>query len=189
MKTSEIAKIIGVHPNTIRLYEEWGYLPLIPRAKNGYRIFNKKHVEQMRLARLGMSMTWLGGTTRRLILTIIFSGAKNDLDFALEQAFDLKRIITKEKEHAISAIRVLEQWAENPQEDQKGDFLLIGSTASLLDISIDQLRNWERNGLLCVPRNPKNGYRTYGSTEISRLKVIRALLKARYSTMSVLRML
>ncbi|NLL72289.1 MAG: MerR family transcriptional regulator [Clostridiales bacterium] len=25
--TSEVAKIIGVQPNTVRMYEEWGLLP------------------------------------------------------------------------------------------------------------------------------------------------------------------
>ena len=30
--TSEVAKIIGIHPNTVRMYEEWG---LIPQADTG----------------------------------------------------------------------------------------------------------------------------------------------------------
>jgi len=32
MRTSDIAKAVGVHPNTVRLYEEWGFLPPIPVA-------------------------------------------------------------------------------------------------------------------------------------------------------------
>lgn len=36
LRTSQIAKDLGVHVNTIRLYEEWGLLPEIPRAANGY---------------------------------------------------------------------------------------------------------------------------------------------------------
>ena len=26
-KTSEVAAAIGIHPNTVRLYEEWGLIP------------------------------------------------------------------------------------------------------------------------------------------------------------------
>ena len=68
-------------------------------------------------------------------------------------------------------------------------FLGRGDTSKLLDISIDALRNWERNGLLNVPRNRKNGYRVYGRKEIDRAKVIRTLRAANYSMMAILRML
>ncbi|RPI95807.1 MAG: MerR family transcriptional regulator, partial [Chloroflexi bacterium] len=56
-------------------------------------------------------------------------------------------------------------------------------------VSIDQLRNWERNNLLETPRDPSNGYRLYGPDEIGRLRVIRMLIRSRYSMMSILRML
>src|SRR5688500_8200968 len=51
MRTLELAQLFRVHPNTVRLYEEWGYLPPIPRDPSGQRAFTEKHVEQMRLAR------------------------------------------------------------------------------------------------------------------------------------------
>lgn len=38
-KTSQIAAIAGIHPNTVRLYEEWGMISKPERQKNGYRIF------------------------------------------------------------------------------------------------------------------------------------------------------
>ena len=49
--TSEVAKMIGIHPNTVRLYEEWGLIPNAERKANGYRIFTDFHIEQFRLAR------------------------------------------------------------------------------------------------------------------------------------------
>lgn len=45
-KTSHIAEMIGVHPNTIRFYEEMKLIPVIPRTESGYRIFNDRHLEQ-----------------------------------------------------------------------------------------------------------------------------------------------
>ena len=51
-KTSEVAKIIGVHPNTVRMYEEWELIPKAERMPNGYRIFTDFHIEQFKLARL-----------------------------------------------------------------------------------------------------------------------------------------
>ena len=56
-------------------------------------------------------------------------------------------------------------------------------------ITIDILRNWDRNGLIDIPRDPSNGYRRYGAREISRLRVIRMLSRAGYSLSAILRML
>jgi len=39
LRTSDIAKSVGAHSNTVRLYEEWGFLPPVPRAPNSYRLF------------------------------------------------------------------------------------------------------------------------------------------------------
>lgn len=43
-RTSEIAEIIGVHPNTVRLYEELGLIPKPGRLPNGYRVFTELHL-------------------------------------------------------------------------------------------------------------------------------------------------
>ena len=57
-----------------------------------------------------------------------------------------------------------------------------------LGISMDTLRNWERNGLLQVGRK-QNGYRAYTGNDIKRLKMIRTLRLANYSLEAILRML
>ena len=67
--------------------------------------------------------------------------------------------------------------------------LWIGEAARLLRLTTDVLRDWERNGLLTVPRDPHNRYRLYGAAEIGRLRVIRMLRRAGYSMMAILRML
>ena len=36
--TSEVAAAAGVHPNTVRLYEQWGFIPPVPRGPKGYRL-------------------------------------------------------------------------------------------------------------------------------------------------------
>jgi DNA-binding transcriptional MerR regulator len=58
----------------------------------------------------------------------------------------------------------------------------------MLGVTVDVLRNWERNGLIQVPRNAKR-YGVYGLDELNRLKIIRTLRHAHYSIMSILRML
>lgn len=39
-KTSEVAAIIGIHPNTVRLYEKLELIPKPERLSNGYRVFS-----------------------------------------------------------------------------------------------------------------------------------------------------
>lgn len=49
--TSQIAKIIGIHPNTVRMYEDFELVPKPLRKSNGYRIFTDLHIMQFKLAR------------------------------------------------------------------------------------------------------------------------------------------
>lgn len=47
-KTSEVAEIIGIHQNTVRLYENLELIPEPERLPNGYRVFAKSTVYQSR---------------------------------------------------------------------------------------------------------------------------------------------
>ena len=53
-KTIDIARIIGIHVNTVRLYEKCGLIPKPERLGNGYRVFTDLHIEQFRLARAAL---------------------------------------------------------------------------------------------------------------------------------------
>lgn len=187
MKTSDIAREIGVHENTIRLYERWGLLPPVPRKANGYRVFNETHLIQLKLIRLALGCTWIGGKIRRVAYSVIRAGAAGDWELAADKAEQHLKMIKAERRRAIKAADVLAQWAREPIHDGEG-FLSIGEVARLLDVSTDMLRNWERDQLIAVPRS-SNGYRLYSRREIDRLRVIRMLRRARYSTMSIMRML
>jgi len=189
MRTSDIAKTVGVHPNTVRLYEEWGFLPPIPRSPSGYRQFTQAHLDQMRLARTALHGGWPGQNIRQSALALVKQAASGDLGGALEQAYDHLALVRAERAQAEAAAEFLERWAQGTAADASPKPLRIGETAKLLGVTTDMLRNWERNGLINVPRDPRSGYRLYGAAEIGRLRVIRMLLRAGYSTMAILRML
>ncbi|MFJ7638191.1 MerR family DNA-binding transcriptional regulator [Peribacillus sp. NPDC097225] len=40
MRTNEVAKKVKVHPNTVRLYEDWGFISSVPREANTYRRYS-----------------------------------------------------------------------------------------------------------------------------------------------------
>ena len=46
-KTIDIARIIGIHVNTVRLYEKCGLIPKPERLENAYRVFTDLHIECM----------------------------------------------------------------------------------------------------------------------------------------------
>ena len=71
LRTSDIAKAVGVHPNTVRCYEAWGFLPPIPRSPSGYRLFTPAHLEQMRLGRLALHGQWPGKKIRESALALV----------------------------------------------------------------------------------------------------------------------
>jgi len=189
-KTSEIAKAAGVHPNTVRLYENLGLLQPVRRGNNNYRLFTPAHMEQMHLARIALKSSCVEGGLRKLAVSIIKTAAKGNLRTALEEAGDYLTHIKLEQSKAAEALVILRKWMNKKNESGAADiFLGRGDTSRLLGVSIDVLRNWERNGLLDVPRNSENGYRMYGPKEIDRAKVIRTLRTANYSMISILRML
>lgn len=185
--TSDVAKVIGIHPNTVRMYEEWGLIPLAERKSNGYRIFTDFHIEQLRLARIAFQIEVLQNGLRKKVVEIIKLSAKRDFDKALMLAEEYRSQIQREQRNAEESIGIAKQILSGKSAEHT--FLLKRKEVSdYLDISMDTLRNWERNGLLQIKRK-QNGYRAYTSDDIERLKMIRTLRLANYSLEAILRML
>lgn len=187
LRTSDIARLVGVHPNTVRLYEEKGYLPPVPRSKAGYRRFTTLHLEQMRLAHLVFS--WPHIFSWQVVHNLVTYAADSDLGMAMELAYEYLTLVRIERTRAEAAVEFVERWARGQILDMTTHALTIGQTARRLGLTADQLRNWDRSGLLDVPRDPESGYRMYGASEIGRLRVIRMLRQSGYSLMAILRML
>lgn len=186
-RTVEVAKQTGIHPNTVRLYEELGLIPKPVRQANGYRVFTGFHVEQIRLARIAFKIEVLQNGLRKQVVEIVKASARGDSDRALCLTNDYLLDIRKEQENAREAIEIVKELL--------GDAYLPESiamkrkeVADSLDISMDTLRNWELNGLLAIKRR-QNGYRVYTAEDIRRLKIIRSLRCANYSIEAILRML
>ena len=185
--TSQVAKIIGIHPNTVRMYEEWGLIPLAERKSNGYRIFTDFHIQQLWLARTAFQIEVLQNGLRKKAVDTVKLSAKGNFDKALMFAEEYLSQIQREIINAEESIRIAQQILSGKSAEHT---LLLKrkEVSDYLDISMDTLRNWERNGLLQVKRK-ENGYRAYTSDDIERLKVIRTLRLANYSLEAILRML
>lgn len=188
-KTAQIAKLIGVHPNTIRFYEQMKLLPEVPRSMRGYRIFDDNHLKQLHLLRIGFRAEIISDKLRQEVYEIVKTAALWNIEDAYQGTQRYLQHLKEERIKAEEAIQITLDLIDK-MELTNDDALYHGrgKVAEILGITIDVLRDWERNGLLSVPRSEK-GHRIYGIVEMNRLKIIRTLRSAHYSMMSILRML
>ena len=189
LRTSDLARAVGIHPNTVRLYGEWGLIPPVERSASGYRLFTQRHLDCLRLARTIYTASYPGRGFRALGNQIIACAVGDDWHGALEKAHGHLFAVYAELEQAHQAADLLEHWALNLAVNAADETpLKIGEVSKLLGVSLDIIRNAERNGLISIPRNANNNYRLFGRREIERLRIIRMLGKAGYSHMAILRM-
>ena len=186
-KTSDIARIIGVHPNTVRFYEEIGFITPPKRRENGYREFTELQLCQMRLARLAMRAEVLQNGLRKKAVEVIRLCAAPDLDAAFRASFEYKDMLRREEDAARAAASSVEALLSGRHEAESLA-LKRSEAAEKLGVTIDTLRNWELNGLISVKRK-KSGYRVYDGDDLSRLNIIRTLRCANFSLSAILRLL
>lgn len=186
-KTAEVATIIGIHPNTVRLYEKLKLIPKPERLSNGYRVFTDFHIWQCKLIRLAFQVEVLQNGLRKKIARMIMVSATGDFDTAITLTKEYLRQIRQERRNAEEAIKIVKQVLSGGVQENSHN-LKRKEVSNLLDISMDTLRNWEMNGLLAVKRK-NNGYRVYTDEDIQRLKIIRSLRCANYSLEAILRLL
>lgn len=190
-RTSEVARSVGVHPNTIRWYESAGLLGPIDRDTNGYRRFSAANLVEAKLVYRATRVTWMSGVVRSTaleILALVREGALVEAATRIDQLVDhLNREIALARE----ALAVIAEWLSGFGELRSATTTLIPirKAAHITATTADQIRNWERNGLLILPRDRHNGYRVFGDLDLSRLKVIRLCRLAGYSITAIRRLM
>lgn len=187
-RTAQVARMIGVHPNTVRLYEELGLIPSPKRRPNGYRVFTDFHIAQLRLARTALEVEVLQSGLRKNAVEIVKASAKGEFDRALGLAGRYEEKLEAERKNAVEALGIAAEILSGASTEHGRPVMTRKEAADDLQVTIDTLRNWELNGLLRVKRR-QNGYRVYTCEDIRRLKIIRALRCANYSLAAILRML
>lgn len=187
-KTSEVAKMVGVHVNTVRLYEELELIPIVKRLPNGYRVFTDYHIEQFNLARTAFKVEVLQNGLRKKIIEIVKLSAKSEFEEAINLTNDYINQVINERSKAEEAIELSKNILLGIEVKENEIVLTRSEAADYLQVTIDTLRNWELNGLFTAKRK-KNGYRIYTESDLNILKIIRTLRCANYSLSSILRML
>jgi len=186
-RTGDIARSGGVHPNTVRFYEEIGFINKPERLSNGYRVYTALHLEQVRFVRLVLRAEVLQSGLRKQAIRVIRLCAVCRFDEAVRQAKAYVVMIEREidfAQHAISSVEAILQNREVPDAPPRTR----SEAAASLGVTVDTLRNWELNGLVQI-RRMQNGYRVYNGSDMERLAIIRTLRTANYSLTAILNLL
>ncbi|WP_332646049.1 MerR family transcriptional regulator [Lysinibacillus sp. 54212] len=186
-KTSEVARVIGIHPNTVRLYEELELISKPIRKDNGYRVFTDIHIDQFKLARTAFQIEVLQNGLRKKMIAIVKKSALGQFDDAIRLTKDYIFSIENEIANANESVSIVNRLLLG-RITEKTSSLKRKEVSDKLGITMDTLRNWETNGLLKVKRK-ENGYRVYTDEDIQKLKIIRSLKCANYSLSAILRMM
>ncbi|HHV28090.1 MerR family transcriptional regulator [Acetivibrio mesophilus] len=185
--TSQIAKIIGIHPNTVRMYEELELISKPLRRPNGYRVFTDIHIYQFKIARTAFQIEVLQNGLRKRIIEVVKLSANKQYDKAIQLTHQYIQAVKQEIDNANEAVEITKELLQGLTQENTV-FLTRKEVSTTLGVTMDTLRNWEMNGLLKVKRS-ENGYRVYSNEDIQKLKIIRSLRCANYSLSAILRMM
>jgi DNA-binding transcriptional MerR regulator len=123
-----LAKMVGVSPDTLRLYERKGLLPPPVRSTNGYRCYSPESVAKVRLIRSAVSI----GFTLEELATIL--KIRNSGGAPCRKVRDLAACKLRGIEHQIQQMNdlrdqlraVLEEWdglLEHTPKNERADLL------------------------------------------------------------------
>ena len=179
-RTSQIASMMKIHPNTVRLYEEIGLVEPAERLINGYRMFNDSHILQYSIARLTLSMDKRHKSIRKKAILISKNIGMKKNSYASVLSEELINDIQMEKDNIKKVQDKYSLVITGKEQQEKRIYLTRKKAAQYINTSADSIRNWESKGLIQVSRR-LNGYRIYIEDDIEKMRIIKVLKGLGYS--------
>lgn len=180
-RTKDLADLLDVHVNTIRLYEAKGYIEKVPRGHNNYRLYNDNHLRQLRFCRILMPGPY--PIKGKRIIDMIKLYQNNEKKELLHCLKEYEREIKSEMKLSKEALKLLDDYKESAL-----DRTVIATgrkeMSKLMSISIDTLRTWERYELYKVAKD-NSGKIIYEKWQYDLISVIRLLRKSGISLPSL----
>ena len=191
LKTHDLAKEIGLSTQTVRNYEQCGFIPQAERGDNGYRLYSRKHLHAIRTAQVMIkAYGWMN--TQRIMQSIHQDDSASALAIidACHASIHQRRCEVEETLNILRATSIAMSIQVKEQERAKQHKLLsIRQAAQRVNVQVSALRFWEERGLLHPVRNPNNGYRLYDEEQMRALEVVALLRKTSYGFEAIQRVL
>lgn len=188
----KVATLVGVHPNTVRRYEQLGFISPARRKANGYRAYGDEHIVQMHISRKIFGHPFTTSAIRAAGCAVLYAMASREYTLARAQAAAYRKTIEAEIAKATLAEEIVNMWATQSSAGASpsgaAHRLTRVETAQLLGTTVESIRNWERNGLVQSECSP-SGHRVYDAQALETMHVIYMLRQAGYSMSAIHRSL
>jgi DNA-binding transcriptional MerR regulator len=176
MKTSDLARAVGLSVQQVRNYEAFGFLPPAGRGANGYRQYTPRHLDALETAR-----QLINGYGWQHALAVMQAIHRNDVDAALALVDARHAELDQARRHidqTLAALRVATAQQVAWARVRDGEGIGIHAAAQRVGVRVSAIRYWEQRGLLNPPRNARNQFRRYDEWQVQRLQIV-ALLPGR----------
>lgn len=140
-RTIDLAREAGVHGNTVKIHEKIGFISLAPRAANGYRVFNDRHLIQIKVCRAIFDDKWLGRELRAASLRVIRAMAEWKLDEAMKLTEQYFAMLDKEYQIARTTAAILEDWALKMENTTDENIYTRKQVAEILGVTAEAIRS------------------------------------------------
>jgi len=181
VRIKDISKLTQTLPTTIRYYEREKLIEPAERLSNGYRIFNSRHIVQIKLCRL-VFREFFNKKLRRASFQILNAAARRDMQQCVANINTYLLLVDEELQKVYRVFEEIERSEGSSGETHIN--LSMAEAAECVGTTKGAVRNWERNGLLCSQFSTYQK-RQYCEADIKRMKVIYMLLQTGYSVMAI----
>ena len=107
---SELSRIIGRHPNTLRKYETWGFIGRVPREPNGYRRYDRRLALEALFSVTALRAGFQEWQGRRRMKAMIAKVLEGDCEGAREILAIYRAELARCAAEAAAARGILESW-------------------------------------------------------------------------------
>ncbi len=118
----------------------------------------------------------------------MWASGKKQWILGMEYAHIYLQVITNEYNIAKKTANILQNWTqpENPfASSKKEGYISRKDVANMLGITIETVRNWERNNLIFSNLKGEYGEALYKNTDLDRINIIYMLRQAGYSIVAI----
>jgi DNA-binding transcriptional MerR regulator len=181
LRPIDLARAVGVSPQTVRNYERWGVLPRAERSPSGARRFDERHLAAMQAVRR-MVVGYSPKTARRIMRLL----QQGNLRAALTTGNGCHAALHQQLLAVERALGMLRTISRSGSTDQgEGGCVQVGEAARRVGVPVTTLHFWEQQGLIQPHRDKTSRYRLYDPGQCQQLQVIAALRQASYSAATI----
>jgi MerR family transcriptional regulator, mercuric resistance operon regulatory protein len=122
LRSGDLARLVGISPDTLRLYERKGLLPSPPRSANGYRSYPPEVVDRIRLIRAALSIGFTIDELADILVMRDGEGApcKHVRELAGAKLESLNRYVRQLEELRDQLRGILKQWDSDLKKTPRG---------------------------------------------------------------------